>query len=151
MDKIALRCFIDDHNKPYGMVNKSKYVKPIVLALDTETTKGKYQNLLYGSCGIWINGREIGFYFFYADDLKDEKIKVVKDYAIPKGYKVSSRKEFLEKIFYPYVYTDRAVCIGFNLPFDISRLSRGYTYSKAFQNGFSLKLLEQPYYPDVVI
>ena len=27
----------------------------------------------------------------------------------------------------------------------------GYTYSKTFENGFSFKLLEQPYYPDIVI
>lgn len=151
MDKIALRCFIDDHNKPYGKNNKSKYVKPIVVAFDTETTKDKYQNLLYGSCGVWIKGREIGFCIFYADDLNEEKITVIKDYATIKGYKVLSRKEFLEQIFYPYVYNDRAVCIGFNLPFDLSRLAIGYTYSKTFQNGFSLKLLEQPYYPDIVI
>ena len=125
MDKISLRCFVEDHTKTTYNDYKPNHNETIVLVFDTETTTDEYQNLLYGSCGIWINDHEIYFYVFYADDLEEDKITIIREYASSKGSKALSKKEFLEQVFYPCAFDSRAICIGFNLPFDISQVSNG--------------------------
>lgn len=155
MDILALRCLTVYEDEP-NLRNNVWTKKPnsnnnIVLALDAETTTDKYQNLLYGSCGVWIDKQEVGFYIFYAEYLTKAQVNTIKAYATSKGYEALPLKDFLSKIFYPYVYTSRAICIGFNLPFDLSRLARDYTYSKALENGFSFKLLDDPFYSNIII
>ena len=62
-----------------------------------------------------------------------------------------SRKEFVERVFYPHVYQARAKCIGFNLPFDLSRLAISYGKARKFAGGFSLKLSANPAQPNIRI
>lgn len=152
MENIALRCFIDTPTIKTYNHNKDGHNKSIVLVFDTETTNDEYQNLLFGSCGIWINGKQYKFYLFYNEELvQDDKLNVIKEFASSHGYELMSRTELVDKVFYQWVYRSKAVCIGFNLPFDLSRLAIRFTNSRKYEDGFSFKLSEQPSNPNIAI
>lgn len=89
---------------------------------------------------------------FYNENLVSEKeLEVIKQFATRKGYTVTTRTDFVDKIFMKYVYRLRAECIGFNLPFDLSRLATSFTNSRMYPNGFSLKISEHKSNPNIVI
>src|SRR5262249_6743059 len=49
-------------------------------------------------------------------------------------------------LFYEWVYNRGALCVGLNLPFDLSRLARKWKQGQGFfRNGFSLMLCDCPY------
>jgi hypothetical protein len=54
-------------------------------------------------------------------------------------------------VFYPKVFQSRAKCIGFNLPFDLSRLATYHTKSRKHHNGFSFTLSQNKQNPNIVI
>lgn len=150
---VFLRCHVDNHieKSDFEPNNKPKSSNSVILAFDTETTSDQYQNLLFGTCGKWVNGKLQYFYLFYADELEKSKIDIIKSLGESKKYIVLSRKEFVERIFYPNVYHARAKCVGFNLPFDLSRLAIYFGKSRKMHNGFTLRLADNPNLPNIVI
>ena len=150
---LYLRCFVADHQKKGNFTprNEPKPNDSIVLVFDTETNPDEAKNLVFGSCGIWVNEKLHRFYVFYDDGLKPKEIEKLR--KICSNYKVTilSRKDFVDDVFYPYVFRARAKCVGFNLPFDISRLAINHVPSRKYPNGFSFKLSENPKNPNIVI
>ena len=144
---INLRCYVKNKEEspdylPKDSVNASS---SNVLVFDTETTADEYQNLLFGSCGIWSNGNLKKFYIFYADDLPQEDVKTIKDYCSEKGYEAVSRNEFVDDVFLPNVYDQRARCVAFNMPFDVSRIAVHFDKpqrlkTRKFENGFTFRI-----------
>src|SRR5262249_38313090 len=60
-----------------------------------------------------------------------------------RAHRLLSRTEFVDGIFYPWAYSTRALVVGFNLPFDLSRLALGWGAARgAMRGGFSLRLAE---------
>lgn len=152
MENVAYRCYVDTPIAKPCKEEQDGHDKSLVLVFDTETTTDEYQNLQYGSCGIWANGRLNRFIIFYNEDLLNEnETAIIKTFASKHDYEVMNRSEFNDKVFFPYVYRSRAMCIGFNLPFDLSRLAIRFTYSRKYKDGFSFKLSEQPSNPSIVI
>ena len=152
---LNLRCYVGGSSSSSSSgSNNQKHESHAVLVFDTETTKDEYQNLLFGTCGVWILGKLTDFYIFYADDLPEKDIKILDDFASKKNFKIYSRTKFVYQVFYPYVYKAFAKCIGFNLPFDLSRIAydtgdaEGYD---KFHNGFSLHLAKNWDYPSIRI
>ena len=115
------------------------------MAIDTETTIDQYQNLMFGSCGIWINNNLKWLILFYDESLTNEQIAIIEKYAKDEGYICIPRTKFVEKWFYPYAYDARARVIMFNAPFDISRLAIKATRSRKYKDGFSFALSDNPY------
>jgi hypothetical protein len=140
---VFLRCFVDTHGKPYDGTNRiePQPTDPIHLVLDYD----KKQD--YGTCIIWINKKISKVVLFCTDNTKQSCIKKLRD----SKFTVLSRKEFVEKVFFPYVYRARAKCIGFELPYILSRLAIDDTESRRHPNGFSLTLSERVKFPHVVI
>ena len=60
-------------------------------------------------------------------------------------------REFIDKVFYPYAYNMRCQVIGFNLPFDLSRLTIDYGISRNTEDSFSIKLSEDKRNPRIRI
>ncbi len=143
---VALRCYVENPKKKKWDSGKQKPLNPntsTVLVFDTETTIDERQKLLFGSCGLWVNDEQRKFYVFYADDLKQKDIGVIKRYCKKHNYKVYSRSEFIEKIFIPNVLDKRAVCVAFNMPFDVSRIALRFDKPQRdakFDNGFTFKI-----------
>ena len=113
-----------------------------VLVFDTETTTDKTQRLLFGSYRFYqwsdeenqLVCREEGL--IYADNLRRTNPKgfaCLQEYAetqlaetapdCPDAIWLRSRSEFVDDVLYPLGYQARALIVGFNLPFDLSRIA----------------------------
>jgi hypothetical protein len=119
-----------------------------MLVLDTETRTDASQRLTFGSYRFFVDNelREEGL--FYADDLLPEDRRTLEKYVAAQNNQVSrlggarllllTRREFLKK-FYKAVYKGRALLVGFNLPFDMSRIAFVARPARGrFAGGFSL-------------
>jgi hypothetical protein len=63
-----------------------------------------------------------------------------------------TRQEFVERVFYRSAFEVGAQIVGFNLPFDLSRLAIGQASARrSMKGGFTLKLHENKQFPNVVI
>ncbi len=126
-----------------------------VLVFDTETRVDKSQALLVGGYklyhwqGTTLVCDEEGL--FYADDLPNTShvaYETLRNYVAqraltsPTRLLLMSRRAFVEDVFYPAAYGARARVVGFNLPFDLSRIAEGdgIARGKRFLGGFSLQL-----------
>ena len=156
--RISLRCFADnDRQITYKESSHANHNNSTVLIFSSETTSDQYQNLTVGSCGVWTNSKLEKFCLFYDDSLKQSQIEKIKScvskLTIPEDciIDVMSRDEFATKIFFPCVYSGRANCVGFDLPFEISRLAIHHGKARNMQNGFSFRLSEHLYHPNIRI
>jgi hypothetical protein len=147
---IALRCYIDSNDtrgrKPEEEVNLDR-----ILAFDTETRVDQYQNLMFGSFQILEQGVLQIQGMFYGK-LSKKELEVLGQYARNHNIPLMPVREFVDRVFLPEIYDNRTVCIGFNLPFDLSRLAISFGEGRGKNRGaFSFKLSERPEYPNIVI
>ena len=141
MNDIFLRAYTDHILKNKGKFEENHNAN-IKLILDTETTVDQYQNLTFGSCLIQTrtsSGFKEEWYLFYGDIPQDKK-EIIEEYGKEHNIIVMSVREFVDNVFYPYAYKMRVEVIGFNLPFDLSRLAIKYGISRKTKDGFSFKL-----------
>ena len=117
-DVVALRCYVpvkpkkNDKNsetmEAYQVDDRPCHSSSRVLVFDTETTVDKYQNLQFGSCGVWTNGVRESFYIFYNETLPGKDIATLKAVAMEHGYTLLTCVEFVESVFFPLVYEEAA-------------------------------------------
>lgn len=152
----------EEGDKPSGGQRRTAAGWPdSVLVFDTETTTDPAQALVFG-CWAYYRWTEQGDLekaaggIFYADDLPERDSKaygVLEAYAEDYRYEMGSdldrdlgflsRREFIDEVFYPAAYGDEALVVGFNLPFDLSRLAvRAAPARRDFYGGFSLQLAD---------
>jgi len=142
---VFLRCFVDTHGEEYEENNvKPRPNDTIHLVLDYNKT------CEYGTCIILVNQKITKSIIFHSDDAKQSHITKMQN-ASGGNVIILSRKEFVESIFFPYVHRARAKCIGFGLPFILSRMATDVTWSSKHQNGFSFTLSEKAKHPHLVI
>jgi len=148
-DEIALRCHIP--GKRPGKTQEAFEDNGIVLVFDTETTTDEKQTLMFGSYGVWVYGKKIEFGIFYNPDLPRNDIDIITKFGL--GHKIPTMPltRFID-IFYHYIFESKGTCVGFNLPFDISRIARSCRYSRR-QNkgGFTFVLDEYKRWPEITI
>ena len=124
-----------------------------VFVFDTETTVDEYQNLKFGSFVVSNKGTITSIGLFYNPEAVDGKelneiISYCKNNPLIKLYTLD---EFIG-ISYHHVYENKVPCVGFNLPFDISRLAKGFGYARgSMKGGFVFKLSEQRKNPPIII
>jgi hypothetical protein len=119
--------------------------------IDNETTTDPGQSLRIGFCRVYHRDEMRRHVLFYADDLSGNDLRIVRQFAKP-DLEIMSREEFIDTIFYKYAYHLRAMIIGFNLPFDLSRLAVSHASARgSMRGGFSLKLSPLNYQPPVQI
>jgi hypothetical protein len=147
---IAVRCYVDNEDKPEQKEFEKYYNPNLVFVFDFETTADMYLNMMFGCCGIWENGKRVGLMLIHASDLNEKQLATLREYAIKSKIELISRAEFV-RVFYQNVFKRRAVCVGFNLPFDISRMAISSGTSKNDRNSFSFKLSDKLYDPRITI
>lgn len=121
-----------------------------MFVFDTETTTDATQRLLFGSYRFVVNGecREEGI--FVADDLSSADRLIVENYVkehradraggTGRILQILSQTKFLDKL-YRAAYKGRCLVVGFNLPFDLSRVAFAAATARGrFAGGFSLSL-----------
>ena len=125
---------------------------PAMLPFDTETRIDASQRLMFGSYRFVVAGRCLEEVLIYADDLPKKDRRTLERYrytathspeAVGKGsqrMRLLTRAEFVDRL-YEAVYKGRCLLVGFNLPFDLSRIACGCTTARGrFAGGFSLGL-----------
>ncbi|HEY1655167.1 MAG TPA: DNA polymerase [Candidatus Tumulicola sp.] len=123
-----------------------------MLVFDTETRTDTSQALTFGSYRYYERGKCLEEGLFYGDDLlrtdhaKLETYVKLHDAAADRRrgvreLRLLSRREFLKKL-YDVGFDGRGLIVGFNLPFDLSRLAVDFGSAKdeRFAGGFSLVL-----------
>lgn len=93
------------------------------LVFDTETTTDAAQRLRFGTFQVREGAelRDVGI--FFDSHLPADELSVLHEHAAEHKLRLLSRAEFVEEVFFGIAYDYRATIVGFNLPFDISRLA----------------------------
>ncbi len=132
----------------------------VVLILDFETTTDPTQRMTFGSYRIGkfhgLRLRVVEEGLVHADDLLEtdpQGLALLTAYSTSHKAEVAgrrvkklhlySRREFMEKVFWPIAYDAESLVVGFNLPFDISRLATDVGDARIpFRGGFSFQMSE---------
>jgi hypothetical protein len=150
---IQLRAFVERKTqKPRRRARKQLLPSDWSLVFDTETKTDQSQRLRFGSyqlrCGNDLQERGV----FYDDNGLDSKdIKTIerviageRDQSPEDRIYLRTRDEFVEDVLFDKAYTLGAIIVGFNLPFDLSRLAISHSSARGrMKGGFSLKLSER--------
>lgn len=89
--------------------------------------------------------------------LSDTELNLLRAYAHERELFLRTDREFVEEIFFEECHELQGTCVGFNLPFDLSRLAIGHGTAKGgkrnvlFQKAFTLKLSENEKRPRLKI
>lgn len=134
---------------------RPKFDKPSrwTLVFDTETTTDAAQRLRFGIYQIHERDRchERGI-FFEPAALSVAEIELIQAYAEDRGLRTLTRAEFVADVFYRYAYDYGGTVIGFNLPFDISRVAIDHSSARGFmRGGFSFRLGPEKWRPRVQV
>ncbi|WP_321431131.1 DNA polymerase [uncultured Methanolobus sp.] len=124
-----------------------------VLVFDTETTIDQYQNMKIGFFQIYQDGGIQHEGLFYAPSMLDEEeTEIFKEYSFKNDIALYTLEEFIDDVFYPEVLNFKALCVGFNLPFDISRIAKRVGDSRdKNKGGFTFTLSNKEENPQIVI
>lgn len=157
---LSLRAFAESAiaKQPKQISKKrSPFASDWTLVFDTETTTDAGQSLRIGTYQVRKAGELFGAgVFFDPEGVTDAELKTLKSYTAASGLALLTRDEFADQIFYGIGYQLRATIIGFNLPFDISRIAirHGSARSNEYQNmrgGFTFTISKQKIYPNCQI
>ena len=124
------------------------------LVVDTETTVDERQDL---RSGAWqfrkgVDLVESGI-FYEPALLSTREQQTLQMFATRKGLRLITKAQFVDAVFYGMAYDLRAAIVGFNLPFDISRLAirHGPARGKTMAGGFTFQLSSDKWKPRVQI
>jgi hypothetical protein len=149
---IAIRAYPEPRAqaKPRKRSQKPWSPPEAMLVFDTETRTDATQRLTFGSYRFIESGQCLEEGLFFADDLPGEDRKTLERYVSAHSANLAAdgvrklllltRSEFLDK-FYLAVYKGHCLLVGFNLPFDLSRIAYDFKTARGrFAGGFSLGL-----------
>ncbi len=154
--KLALRCYTRRANLSgiwRGKIHDPPLRHPRVLVFDTETTNDEYQNFKIGFFQIYQDGyiQHEGL-FYDLSMLGEDEALTVRKFVQKTGIPTYTLGDFIEKAFYPEIYELHTLCIGYNLPFDISRIAQKAAKSRGWnRGGFTFTLSSDSFKPRIVI
>jgi len=116
-----------------------------MLVWDTETRIDATQRLTFGSCRFIVGDQCLEEALFCADDITAGERRILEEYAAAndadaadKRLHLCTRCDFID-IIYRAAYKGRCLLVGFNLPFDLSRIAYDFRDARGrFAGGFSL-------------
>jgi hypothetical protein len=134
--------------KPVTQGGRSWRLPRLLLVFDTETATDVGQGLLFGCARLYRIDKHGPYLLeeslFYADELEQVDpagYRRLVAYGERHGIVLRSRREFLKEVLWPFGYEARGWIVGFNLPYDLSRLAVAATSRlQAGSRGFSLTL-----------
>ena len=128
------------------------------LIFDRETTAHPGQALRFGAYQFRNGDKldEAGI-FYDPDGVTPDELETLCNHAIANGLELRTRESFVDDVFFKRAFDLRATIVGFNLPFDISRLAISHATARtpvdsmasAMHGGFTFKLSAQKIYPNV--
>ena len=94
----------------------------LTLVLDTETTTDTRQELRFGVAQVYADDRLTRLVVF-TGQIGDPEARTISDWADAHHAEVLTVEQFLSEVFLPLAVDMRAVVVGFNLAFDLSRIA----------------------------
>ncbi len=123
---------------------------PWTIIFDTETTTDAAQSLRIGFCQVRKHGEIVREVLFYDPGLSASDRLVVQAYAEAHGLTLATVDVFRRAQFLKIGYRGNAEIVGFNLPFDISRIARRQSEARdSMRGGFSFELSEWKSEPNI--
>ena len=126
----AIRAWVEPHRahkrgngKPKNVAWRPQPYGNRILVFDTETTTDAAQRLLFGFFRLYDRDRLIEEGLIVTDLLDYEQMTTLTEYAAKCHLPIYSRVRFVEERFYPEVYAEGTVCVGYHLPFDLTRIA----------------------------
>ena len=126
------------------------------ITFDTETTTDASQRLRIGSYQVRHGDTlfESGV-FYEPDELTADEIDTAERFCAEHVFRLLTRRKFIEEVLLYYAYDLRGLLVGFNLPFDISRLATAHVKSRskkrAMRGAFSFTISDKPSRPRVQV
>lgn len=134
--------------------NTQKTTFDRVLVFDTESTVDLRQSLKFGYFEIYQYGSiEYAGIFYDPATIKSNEKLVLKQYCKQHQMSLHTIDEF-RRIFLIEIYVLETLCVGFNLPFDLTRIAIKAAIGRRRRNRknvFSLKLSEIKRYPRLYV
>lgn len=164
---IAIRAYVTptwqvrpdaDDAKPKVRRKSGAPASPWTLIFDTETTSDAAQSLRFGTYQLRHLGELIESGIFYdPEGVTANEIAVLQCHTEMQELTLRTRDEFADSVFFARGWQLRATIVGFNLPFDISRLAVSHGTARtpqddvanAMRGGFTFKLSRQKIYPNI--
>ena len=114
------------------------------LVLDTETTTDFRQDLRFGIARVYAFGNLTRSVVFY-DQVTEAERDTISAWARSRPAEVMKREGFVKNVFFPLALGQRAVVVGFNLPFDLSRLAVDFAPKRNVRSAeaWTLRLVER--------
>lgn len=130
------------------------------LIFDTETMTDAGQSLRFGTYQVRnkCELKEAGI-FYDPEGIMADELDTLRSHADANGLRLLSLEQFIDVIFFGIGWRLRAAIVGFNLPFDMSRLafrpgsarSREDGSGNDMRGGFTFSLSRQKIYPNVLV
>jgi hypothetical protein len=124
------------------------------VVFDTETKTDPSQQLRIGTYRVYKGTELIKQGLFYDPlSINSLEMRTINDWGFARKMDIISVPEFIETIVYKYGYDYFGTIIGFNLPFDISRIAINHASAKAnnkypkMRGGFTFQLIADPRRP----
>ena len=122
----------------------------VSVIFDTETTTEPSQRLRFGAYQIREGDSLLERGLFYAEDMPASDLATLTaefEAMTPTNageqLRLLTRAEFVDQIIFGHGLETGALIIGFNLPFDLSRIATRHTYAKgSYKGAFSFRLAE---------
>jgi hypothetical protein len=114
------------------------------LVFDTETTTDFRQDLRFGIARIYAFGNLTRTVVFF-DQATEAERDTVSAWARGHDAEAMNRETFVKNVFFPLALGQRAIVVGFNLPFDLSRLAVDFAPKRNLRSteGWTLRLVEK--------
>lgn len=150
---------LPDPKKPIGKERKAPLpASDFTLIFDTETTTDAGQALRFGTYQFRSREEldEAGI-FYDPEGVEPSELETLRLHAAQHGLILRTRTEFVDEVFYKRAYMLRATIVGFNLPFDISRIAIAHGTAKTpldqdrapMRGAFTFKLSDQKIWPNI--
>ncbi len=116
---------VEEPVRPRKKVEWVEVGKPndrLTLVFDTETTTDTRQELRFGIAQVYANDR-LTRTMVFTGEVTPKEHETVSRWAAEHRVAVLPVQEFVTREFLPLALNQRAVVVGFNLPFDLARLA----------------------------
>ena len=152
--EISLRAYVPTE-RPVGVWRGSNLgPSEWTLIFDCETTTNAAQTLKFGFYQV-RKGQELWESGIFIDPaiLTERELSIIRSFAVSNNCQCMTAADFVENVFYRIGYDLRATIVGFNLPFDISRLTIKYgpARGRTMKGGLSHQLSPNRFWPNIQI
>jgi len=136
-----VRAYVPHQSKP-GSTGARVEPSQYSLVFDCETTSDTVHSLRFGCFQVYWQDFLQSQGLFYDPSLTSEHdLRVLTAAAGQHSLELLELGDFIDDVFLKVVYDLTGLCVGFNLPFDISRIARGHVVTPS-KDGFSFDLSE---------